>query len=53
MSDNNRHFLVEYEGRLYDAFTGPAGMPRAEYFKNLVMRGAPIITQVTEEILTP
>ncbi|HYO74427.1 MAG TPA: hypothetical protein VEU33_50965 [Archangium sp.] len=53
MSDNNRHFLVEYEGRFYDAFTGPAGMLRAEYLKSLAMRGEPIITQVTEEILTP
>lgn len=53
MSDNNIHFLVEYEGKLYDAFTGPAGMPRIEYLKNLVMRGEPIIKQVTEEVLTP
>jgi len=53
MSDNNLHFVVEYEGKLYDAFTGPAGMSRAEYLKSLVLRGEPIFTQVTEEFLTP
>ena len=53
MSDNNVHFLVEHEGKLYDAFTGPAGLSRAEYLKNIVMRGKPIVEQVTEEVLTP
>jgi hypothetical protein len=53
MSDNNVHFLVEHQGKFYDAFTGPAGLPRAEYIKNLVMRGEPIIKQITEEGLTP
>ncbi|HEX5754234.1 MAG TPA: hypothetical protein VFZ09_49080 [Archangium sp.] len=52
MSDNNRHFLVEYEGRFYDAFTGPAGMSRAEYLKHVVLRGEALIEQVTEEMLT-
>ena len=53
MSDNNVHFLVAHEGMLYDAFTGPVGMSRVEYLKNLVMRGEPIIERVTEEVLTP
>ena len=53
ISNNNIHFLVEYEGKLYDAFTGPAGMLRTEYLKNLVLRGEALIEQVTEEMLTP
>lgn len=53
MSDNNLHFAVMHEGRIYDAFTGPAGMPRAEYLKNVIMRGEPIIEQVVEEVLMP
>jgi hypothetical protein len=53
MSDNNYHVAVMMEDKIYDAFTGPAGMAQAEYLKNLVIRGAPSIQQVTEEALTP
>lgn len=53
MSDNNIHFLIEYEGRFYDAFTGPMGLSRADYLKNLVMSGQPLLTRVSEEALLP
>ncbi len=53
MSDNNRHFVVIHEDKIYDAFTGPAGLSQAEYLKNTVMMGRPIVEQVTEEVLTP
>jgi hypothetical protein len=53
MSDNNVHFVVTHEDKIYDAFTGPAGMSRAEYLKNIVMMGKPIVEQVTEEALKP
>ncbi|HYO52446.1 hypothetical protein [Archangium sp.] len=53
MSNNNIHFVVMHEDKLYDAFTGPAGLPRAEYLKNVVMMGKPIVEQVTEEVFAP
>jgi hypothetical protein len=31
MSDNNLHFAVRYNGRIYDAFAGVSGMAEAEY----------------------
>ena len=39
MSENNLHVAVRYGGRIYDAFTGAAGMAEAEYRAAIQCRG--------------
>ncbi len=46
MSDNNTHFAVRYNGRLYDAFTGGSGMLEQEYIAAIEAR-APVTLVVT------
>jgi hypothetical protein len=48
ISDNRLHFVVHYKDKVYDAFTGPQGMPLKEYLSNLMMDGKPIIETVIE-----
>lgn len=47
VSDNNLHSLVRYGGKLYDAFTGPAGMVEAEYLKHLHYGGDILLKTVS------
>jgi hypothetical protein len=46
MSDNNFHVAVRQSGRVFDAFTGPAGMLEKEYVQNIILFGEPIIRTV-------
>jgi hypothetical protein len=48
MSDNNFHVAVRHGGRIFDAFTGPAGMMEKEYLQNIVLYGEPIIQTVAK-----
>ncbi|HLL00250.1 MAG TPA: hypothetical protein VK539_06660 [Myxococcaceae bacterium] len=47
MSDNNSHTAVRHGAKIYDAFTGPAGMSEAEYVKQLHYAGALVLKTVT------
>ncbi len=47
MSDNNSHSAVRYGGKIYDAFTGPAGMNEAEYLKQIHYAGEIILKTAT------
>jgi hypothetical protein len=47
MSDNNMHSVVRSGGKIYDAFTGPAGMVEAEYLKHLHYAGELILKTVS------
>jgi hypothetical protein len=47
MSDNNMHSVVRYGGKLYDAFTGPAGMVESEYLEQLHYAGDIILKTVS------
>ena len=40
ISDNALHFVVQVEGKLYDAMTGPMGLTIAEYMKRLNSPGS-------------
>jgi len=44
MSNNNAHLAVRHGGKIYDAFTGPAGIIEPEYLKNIHYAGE-IITR--------
>ena len=46
MSDNNTHFAVRFNGRIYDAFTGGSGMLEQEYIAAIEAR-APVALVVT------
>lgn len=39
LSDNSTHYAVQMGSRIYDAFTGPAGVEMADYLKRLVSPG--------------
>jgi hypothetical protein len=47
MSDNNMHSVVRSGGKIYDAFTGPAGVVEAEYLKHLHYAGELILKTVS------
>jgi hypothetical protein len=47
MSDNNSHIAVRYGAKLYDAFTGPAGMLEAEYLRQIHYAGEIVLKTVT------
>lgn len=40
VSNNSTHYAVQVGNRVYDAFTGPAGLEMAEYLKRLQTPGA-------------
>ena len=46
LSHNGYHVLVRMQGRAYDAYTGAAGMPWAEYLRRLGAR-----SEITEEVI--
>jgi len=47
VSELRMHVVVQVKDRFYDAFTGPAGLPTAEYLKRLVTEeGATITSQL-------
>jgi hypothetical protein len=47
VSELQMHLVVQVKDRVYDAFTGPAGLPVSEYLKRLVTEeGATITSQV-------
>ncbi|WP_309888904.1 hypothetical protein [Archangium sp.] len=47
VSELRMHVVVQVKERFYDAFTGPAGLPEAEYLKRLVTEeGATITSQL-------
>jgi len=46
MSDNNSHIAVRHGARIYDAFTGPAGMHEAEYVQQIHYAGEIILKTV-------
>ncbi len=50
LTDNGYHVLVRMNGRAYDAYTGAAGMPWAEYMSRLGARSE--ITQKVIEAVT-
>jgi hypothetical protein len=50
LSNNGYHVLVRMDGRAYDAYTGAAGMPWAEYLSRLGSRWE--ITQKVVESMT-
>lgn len=50
LTDNGYHLLVRMNGRAYDAYTGAAGMPWAEYMSRLGSRWE--ITQKVVEAVT-
>jgi hypothetical protein len=47
VSNNNFHIAVRQGGRIYDAFTGPAGMTEAEYIAARMHEGRLLFTVVT------
>jgi hypothetical protein len=47
MSDNNSHIAVRHGAKIYDAFTGPAGMHEAEYVQQIHYLGEIILKTVT------
>lgn len=47
LSHTGYHVLVRMQGRTYDAYTGAAGLPWAEYVSRLVTH-APIVEKVVE-----
>ena len=49
LTDNGYHVLVRMDGRAYDAYTGAAGMPWAEYLSRLGARSE-IIQKVVEAV---
>ncbi|EPX64087.1 hypothetical protein D187_005220 [Cystobacter fuscus DSM 2262] len=46
LSRNGYHVLVRMQGRAYDAYTGAAGMPWAEYMRRLGAR-----SEIAEEVI--
>jgi hypothetical protein len=47
VSELRMHLVVQVKDRVYDAFTGPTGLPLSEYLKRLVTEeGATIASQV-------
>lgn len=47
VSELRTHVVVQVKDRLYDAFTGPAGLPVSEYVKRLVTEPGASITPQT------
>jgi hypothetical protein len=47
VSNNNLHVAVRHGDRLYDAFTGPAGMVEAEYVAAMMHKGELLLSVVT------
>lgn len=51
VSELQMHVVVQVKDRLYDAFTGPAGLPVSEYVKRLVTEpGASITSQTVSRL---
>jgi len=46
LTDNGYHVLVRMNGRAYDAYTGAAGMPWAEYLSRLGAR-----SEITQKVI--
>jgi RHS repeat-associated protein len=46
VSNNNFHVAVRQGGRIYDAFTGPAGMTEAEYIATMMHEGRLLFTVI-------
>jgi RHS repeat-associated protein len=47
VSNNNVHVAVRHGKRIYDAFTGPAGMTEAEYIAAMMHEGQLLFTVIT------